>query len=67
MSDELKMSAEEALNIKQKLTAIFEEHAKQSHGFTSDMRAHYGQSAAEAAKALIKLDEHVIKMRMAVK
>lgn len=67
MSDELKMSAEEALNMKYKLSQIFEDNVKRSNGLKSTESALYGQSAAQVAQALIQLDEHVIKMRMAVK
>lgn len=68
MSDELKMSAEEALNLKEKLTRIFDKHCDSALSYAgNDRGAFYGQSAAETAQALIHLDEHVIKMRMAVK
>ena len=68
MPDELKMSAEEALNLKERLTSIFDKHSTNALSYAgNDRGAFYGKSVAETAQALIKLDEHVIKMRMAVK
>ncbi len=68
MSEDLKMTHEEALNLKEKLTKIFDAHAdKAISGWGDDDKAAYGQSAAHAAQALIKLDEHALKMRLPVK
>lgn len=68
MSDELKMTAEEALNLKKKLTQIFDNHANRAvNAWNENEKATYGQSAAHTAQALIKLDEHVLKMRLPVK
>lgn len=68
MSDELKMTAEEALNLKNKLMKIFDDHAKNAVNAWGDTeKVTYGQSAAHTAQALIKLDEHVLKMRLPVK
>ena len=63
MADELKMTTEEALNLKKKLTEVFEVHVSRAKANYSDA----GIAAARTADSLIKLDEHAIKMRMAVK
>ncbi len=69
MSDELKMTAEEALNLKKKLKKTFDYVSDQTTAYNTSKKeaAEFGKSAAQLAEALIKLDEHVLKMRLPVK
>ena len=69
MSDTLKMSAEEALDIKNKLKDTFSHVCSKATSYNTDKKdaAELGKSAAQLAQALIKLDEHALKFRLPVK
>lgn len=66
---DVKMSLEEAYEMKQDLTKAFK-HAKsrmESYDTAKDAQAKFAQSMASIVDSRIALDEHVTKMRMAVK